>query len=654
MNPLLDIEFLKELYKNHEKEIYAKIVALNTYEEPIEEIQGKVTDGSINVDGNSAVRRTCSLSMVAYDIKLTDYYWGVKTKFNLSIGLKNTINSNYPDIIWFPQGVYIITTFNSSQTTNSFNISLTGKDKMCLLNGEISGSIHANSTRFDIIEEEDGTEKKLLIKDIIKEMVHEHACEPLHNIIINDLEDYGLELLEYRGSSPLYLTFSTGENSLPNNILFNVGDLVSDFKFKTLTTNNGLFDNNKEGDLSIYNDNYYLGKVEFGDAAGYRLTDLTYPGELIANVGESITSVLDKIKNMLNDFEYFYDVNGRFIFQKKKTYINTSWNNLRTGSDGIVYAEAAAYESPIAWTFEGNDTLTSISDNPNLNNLKNDFSIWGTRKSISGAEIPIHLRYAIDKKPTRYQWSDGSRIFETSDDCDYRELIYQMALDYRKNGHSDDYIPNLIKNNPELCARGRTGYEQYYIDMEGFWRQLYDPSKPSTEEYDAKGWNKNIKENPSVLNFWFELLDTEGEISQYSIPAIGDRAKVVNDSSIKSIYFKDTPLIIYYDTVNDRYVKSGYSYMQLSNIDNLFSISTQGKSAKNELDTLLYNHTYCANTISLSSIPIYTLQPNTSIMVKDDENIGINGEYIVSRITIPLVYNGTMSISASKKPERII
>lgn len=272
---------------------------------------------------------------------------------------------------------------------------------MCLLNGEISGSIHANSTRFDIIEEEDGTEKKLLIKDIIKEMVHEHACEPLHNIIINDLEDYGLELLEYRGSSPLYLTFSPGENSLPNNILFTVNNLDSDFKFKNLTTNNGLFDNKGEGDLSIYNGNY-LGKVEFGDAAGYRLTDLIYPGELIANVGESITSVLDKIKNMLNDFEYFYDVNGRFIFQKKKTYINTSWNNLRTGSDGIVYAEAAAYESPIAWTFEGNDTLTSISDNPNLNNLKNDFSIWGTRKSISGAEIPIHLRYAIDKKPTRY------------------------------------------------------------------------------------------------------------------------------------------------------------------------------------------------------------------------------------------------------------
>jgi DNA polymerase elongation subunit (family B) len=67
--------------------------------------------------------------------------------------------------------------------------------------------------------------------------------------------------------------------------------------------------------------------------------------------------------------------------------------------------------------------LTSISNTPTLNNLKNDFSIWGTRKSISGADIPIHLRYAVDKKPTKYTWSDGSATF-TSIDFDYRELIY--------------------------------------------------------------------------------------------------------------------------------------------------------------------------------------------------------------------------------------
>ena len=55
-------------------------------------------------------------------------------------------------------------------------------------------------------------------------------------------------------------------------------------------------------------------KVEYGQTAGYRVTDLTYAGDLIANVGEPVTSVLDKIKNMLVEFEYFYDTNGQFIF----------------------------------------------------------------------------------------------------------------------------------------------------------------------------------------------------------------------------------------------------------------------------------------------------------------------------------------------------
>jgi hypothetical protein len=35
---------------------------------------------------------------------------------------------------------------------------------------------------------------------------------------------------------------------------------------------------------------------------------------LIANSGDTVTSVLDKIKNMLGEFEYFYDIDGRFIF----------------------------------------------------------------------------------------------------------------------------------------------------------------------------------------------------------------------------------------------------------------------------------------------------------------------------------------------------
>jgi hypothetical protein len=47
---------------------------------------------------------------------------------------------------------------------------------------------------------------------------------------------------------------------------------------------------------------------------------------LIGNAGETVVNILDKIKNVLGNYEYFYDVNGNFIFQEIKNYLNTSYS----------------------------------------------------------------------------------------------------------------------------------------------------------------------------------------------------------------------------------------------------------------------------------------------------------------------------------------
>lgn len=182
MNPLFDNEFLKQLDKYREKEVYVKIVALTLDELPVEEITGRVSGGgSLNVDGTSAIRRSCSLTMIAKDVNINEFYWGLNTKFKLMIGLKNFVDNRYPEIIWFPQGIFLISSFSTSQSTNNFTISIQGKDKMSLLNGEIGGSITAK-TDFGTIEETDLdtntiTITKLPIKEIIKEGVHEYARE---------------------------------------------------------------------------------------------------------------------------------------------------------------------------------------------------------------------------------------------------------------------------------------------------------------------------------------------------------------------------------------------------------------------------------------------------------------------------------------------
>lgn len=824
-----DSEFLKKLDKQKHKVIYVKITALTFEETPIETIEGRITGGSINIDGASAVRRTCSLTMVAQNWDYREYLWGLNTKFKLVIGLDNTVDGSYPDVVWFNQGIYLITSFNTSHSSNNFTVTIQGKDKMCLLNGDVGGSLES-SVDFGTIEEEDAdgnwTIRSLPIQEIIRNAVHVYGGEPYHNIIINDLDTYGLELLEYRLDTPMYLyravevdaNGNVTSSPLYNNILFDGTKICSvNGETKALQdVENKYFERLVDpliGEVdtkyvfTIDGGTYYCTKVEYGHTAGYRETDLTYAGDLIANVGESLTSVLDKIKNMLSNFEYFYDLDGRFIFQKKQSVAETLWS---PDEERVI----AQKEEKCAYYFSGLELFTTINNNPNLLNLRNDYVIWGERQTVSGTTVPVHLRYAIDRKPTsyttievdkenpdlvayndKYNLNVGEQESTTysTDDYDWREIIYRMATDYYKYNILDDFELRVAKANSDYYPSGRTGYEKYYTDIQGFWRQLYDPTlrktitilemeqgdwkaerdklyiiiygteNPNTgkmvgglenyiialnkaidegedtssiieacrsgdyiktvdkkipdgvtlkeaqeytnfygdnnvpitdsanyltllktsyykaqseysnacanydertEELESKieayenefyeegsqheYWNKAVYEAPETLNFWFDFLDSDGsELGKYSTKNIGFRTKAVNESTIKSIYFRETP-----DVIFGNGDLTGYRYIQIpeADMDSLFTISSQGKSAKERLDELLYNHGYCSESVTLNAIPIYHLEPNTRIYIHDDKT-HIEGYYVVSKITLPLTYNGTMSITATKAAE---
>jgi hypothetical protein len=303
---------------------------------------------------------------------------------------------------------------------------------MCLLNGEVGGNVTAISVDFGTEDYTDAngvvTNYDRLIKDIVRDAVHEYAFEPMENIIINDLDDYGIELMEYRGTTPLYLYISSPGDECTqvtmnqNTIVYAETDAgrvaVSlkefedrGYKFNTLVT----LDMNDETDKVIptiiymtanSKDAYNMAKIDYGETPGYRLTGITYAGDLIISAGGTITSMLDKLVDQLGAFEYFYDTQGRFIFQKKKVYIQTSFNNLQKDGNET-YADSAADYSPVVYSLEGNQLVSSFSNTPDLLNLKNDYSIWGTRESASGTEIPVHIRYAIDDKPTFYRGLNG-------------------------------------------------------------------------------------------------------------------------------------------------------------------------------------------------------------------------------------------------------
>ena len=220
---------------------------------------------------------------------------------------------------------------------------------------------------------------------------------------------------------------------------------------------------------------------------------------------------------------------------------------------------------------------------------------------------------------------------------------------YNNEGFSNPYYYAVINYSYIPCVHPKYDYDPnctYYV--EGLKEYELDPGSPNLY------WNKQVQNSPESLNFWFDFLDTYGELSQYSVANVGDRPKAINDSNVKAIYFRETPGVIFVEDLNNiDEKKSGYTYAQLpQHLEYLFSISGQGKSAKDVLDNYLYTYSYCTESITINAIPVYHLEPNTRIFVRDDR-CGINGEYIVTKINYPLDTSGTMSINATKVVDRI-
>ena len=138
-----------------------------------------------------------------------------------------------------------------------------------------------------------------------------------------------------------------------------------------------------------------------------------------------------------------------------------------------------------------------------------------------------------------------------------------------------------------------------------------------------------------------------GQIGQFAISAIGDRPKVHADNNIKALSYNNVPNIIFGSLPENP--SAGYRYFNAPELEDMFTKSTKGKSAVDEVEAMLYKYGYCAESVSISTIPIYYLEPNTTVSINDPKT-GINGSYDISKISIPLTYNGTMSIIATRTP----
>lgn len=760
MNNIQDTAFLKAIDNERDKFYYARIIILDKFEKPIKSIEGRVQQGSsISLNGNSSVRRTCNISLIAEEIEndLTNIenFLSVNKKIKIAVGIEkwidyskdiyyyanksdqvwnindpfshgfppvgeegkiyidrttmtcwkwvgknyqqiNTIYDYEKDLIWFPLGVFIISQPSLSHTTGGCIINLSCKDKMSLLNGELGGGLPTSVTFHEynqvigeiVCNTDPRTDNTLepnnytvykygnkyyswtreygwvedngssigdtisvpqLIYDIIYTLVVNFGGEDPSRVIINDIPFEIKQLVRYIGSVPLYHNVNTGQYTTNELYLTQEGEWV---------------------------------EYGFNEDIGYEYTDFTYPGKLISNIGDNVCSVLDKIKNTLGNFEYFYDIDGNFIFQEIKNYLNTSYvsieeehntkkyyldnnKNFNIDTNNLKIIGADNYKADFCgdqksiYTFEeGNNLITSYSNSPNFTNLKNDYHIWG--KNNDGFAIHYHL--VIKDIPTEMQTrkvvflegKDGKyngkirlpkegEIGENYTPNDWRAELYLQGLDIAKGGGRPDIYQQ------ELLDLFDSIYEWGY----------YSPNGTFVKEGRFKS---AVTNRPNVLNYFIDYLEPVDKLYGISVDDINPKLYTHQQDKIVRIYNNDVPDYIIIDQDMDNNYKKTvtekcdektqpYSIVD-SEVYSKFAIGTIGYSAQEVARDFLYQYTTYSESISIQCIPVYSLDVNRRITVKDKKS-GINGDYIIKSMTIPLSSSGTMSISASKALNRI-
>lgn len=105
------------------------------------EVQGNTTGGSISIDANSAIRRTCNIDMVITDssflISEDSKIWMDKW-FKLKIGIRSIKTG---EIVWFNKGIYAIQNPSVKLSLSEKTLSLSGLDIMSTLDGTLGGTL---------------------------------------------------------------------------------------------------------------------------------------------------------------------------------------------------------------------------------------------------------------------------------------------------------------------------------------------------------------------------------------------------------------------------------------------------------------------------------------------------------------------------------
>ena len=706
--------FLAQINSFINRKLYTKITLLDWQENPLKSIEGEIVSGNQTKDGASSVRHTCSLSCTLnrseYTAEDIEQDYSINKKIFIEVGIRNDTEKyqEYP-VLWFPQGVYFISAVGvSSSTTGGVNLNLTLKDKMCMLSGDLGGYFGSTIT-FDTMETQlpsgEYAEEKVLLYNIIQELVHHYGGEDLNNIVIEDVPLRIKRVMKWTGSNPLYMTNADQSEE----------DVSREYKTERPDNINSCTIFNKDDDV------------------GYIYDDFFYTGELVAGPAETITSVLDKIKNYLGNFEYFYDVYGIFRFREIKNYVNTTQAKFLLDKMSENQYLVEVNNDKTSFLFSDSENITSITVTPQYNNIKNDFIVQGLRQATdTQLSFPIMYHLAIDEKPAMIkesweltqQFGEVNRtvelehhygaysnivIYEEPDTKLQKAACYVLSIKLQPGENESDPakwvddLPdvgnfNLIYkttdntyqywdgevyktvkvlaeyvDSPYYCRDWRTklymdgviatplGTDQgyYYPELCAYWPQVYDLVNQRFQGEEEAGVNNAYRSLTNGVYYLDFIEPSLSPLGKYSVKNIGRRTHVTVKDDINCLFQPEIPNMILLDVNGDDFEKLKNECIENAqpwsgvrgNVYGALATGGYFNAAFDQIKYDLYLYTRYQKTVSITALPAYWLEPNTRVRISESST-NTYGDFMISSINYTFGPNATMTVSCTEVAER--
>lgn len=350
------------------------------------------------------------------------------------------------------------------------------------------------------------------------------------------------------------------------------------------------------GNLSkaIYDTLCLSGDESIGRNANIEWADMTVPYKIERKRDDSLWDTLKELVEMYLNYEGFFDARGIFNYRR--------CSNL--------------YRNAVVWDFTQNNLLLKVSEEYDYKNFRNQVDVYGRTDDETGKTPEAHMPDEKAVKEIQNEFdNDKDRIA-------LRNKVYELQLEFTK------------------------AYEAYVKAMEDYYKGPFEKYKKAREEYnkaiDNKMSESDIQKRLNYLNRTqeelakeYEKVKSAGEVNDKTRNAyVEERRKLDALSDIELDLGDDQDMLDLGESMKRRLVIKEDKYFEYDHCR---------RRAEYEFDKR-FN---CAKKIKVDCVPIYNLDVNQLVYIKDEEH-NIDGKYAIDSISCDLGYQGKMRITCHK------